>query len=325
MDFEFSNFEKAAERLKGRIVHTPLLRAPMLDKAADCQLYVKAECLQTTGAFKFRGAMNKILSLTPEQKKQGVLAYSSGNHGHAVAAAAKMHDVPVVIVLPTTVAANKVANCRWWGAEIVFFDPHKDNREEVGKRLSEERNMTLIPPFDDYDIISGQGTCGLEIADQLAALNVKPDAIVVNSSGGGLSSGVIATVKKRFPDVQAYIAEIGGHEKMARSFQLGSPVALAVKQNTILEGINGPIAGTRTFNILRQHNVKCLSIYEDDALTGMAAAFKMLKLVVEPGGAASLGAVLNKKADFAGKNVVVVASGGNVDPEVFAQALQKVA
>lgn len=323
-NFDFSDIRRAAQRLQGHIVRTPLLSSPMLDAAAGCNLFVKAESLQRTGAFKFRGALNKLLTLTEDERAQGILAFSSGNHGHAVAAAAHHVGCTAVIVLPKGAAKIKVENCRWWGAEIVFFDPETENREAVGRRVAEERGgLTVVPPFDDYAIIAGQGTCGIEICEQMQERNIRPDAVLINSSGGGLSSGVTAAVKAICPEADCYIVEPVGFEKMARSLEIGSPQANPSVPKSIMDAITGPIAGTRTFSVLRQHAVKPLSVSDEEALVAMEAAFRMLKLVVEPGGAASLAAVLHRKADFAGKNVVVVCSGGNVDPEVFVRAITR--
>src|SRR5262249_52476510 len=158
-----------------------------------------------TGAFKYRGALNKMLLLDEATRRQGVLAYSSGNHGHAIAAAASAVGAPAVIVLPNTAAKIKVENCRWWNAEVAFYDPQTEDRAEVGRALIEERGLTLVPPFDDYDIIAGQGTCGIEICEQIKDVGAVPDAVLINCSGGGLSSGVAEAVKSVFPKVQLYV------------------------------------------------------------------------------------------------------------------------
>jgi threonine dehydratase len=320
--FGLSDIEAAAERLRGKIVRTPLLTSPRLSKEAGCNLFVKAESLQRTGAFKYRGALNKMLLMDEAARRKGVLAYSSGNHGHAVAAAASAVGARAVIVLPNTVAKIKVENCRWWNAEVVFYDPQTEDRAEVGRALLEERGMTLVSPFDDYDIIAGQGTCGLEICEQIKDMGTAPDAVLINCSGGGLSSGVAEAVKSFFPETQLYVVEPLGYNKMARALVSGVPEKNPPFSKSVLDGILGPVVGQRTLEILRRYDVKAKTISEDDALHAMAVGFRDLKLVIEAGGAASLAAVLKNRAEFEGKNVVVIASGGNVDQEVFALALR---
>lgn len=320
-EFNISDIRRAADRLHGHIVRTPLLSSPMLDERAACRVFVKAEPLQRTGAFKFRGALNKLLSMDEATRSRGVVAFSAGNHGHAVAAAAHAVGCPAVIVLPNNAAKVKVENCRWWGAEIVIYDPEKEDRVEVSRALVESRGMTLISPFDDFDIMAGQGTCGLEMCEQLDELGVRPDAVLVNCSGGGLSAGVTEAVKHAFPQAEVFVVEPVGYEKMARSLVSGVPEKNASVPKTLLDGISGPVAGARPLAVLRRHGVKALSVTDEAALEAMAASFRFLKLVVEPGGAAALAAVLLGQAPLAGKNVAVVASGGNVDADVFVRAI----
>lgn len=319
--FNITSIEHAASRLRGRVVRTPLLESPMLSERAGCRLLVKAEPLQLTGSFKIRGALNKILTMDESKRRAGIVAFSAGNHGQGVAAAARTVNCPAVIVMPKTAPRIKMDNCRWWGAEVVIYDPETEDRVEVARRIAEPRGMTVVPPFDDYEIMSGQGTCGLEIVEQLNELQVKPDAVVINCSGGGLASGVSEVMKHYFPSAEIFIAEILGFDKVARSLVTGIPQNNSSVPKTILDGINGPSAGAKTVDVLRQHRARGVGVTDEDGLTGMLAAFQMLKLVVEPGGAAALGAVLAGKVNVAGKNVVVIASGGNVDPAVFIRAL----
>lgn len=320
--FGIADIRAAAQRLQGRIVRTPLLTSPRLSQEAGCNLFVKAESLQRTGAFKYRGALNKMLQLDEATRRKGVIAYSSGNHGHAVAAAASAVDAPAVIVLPNTVAKIKLENCRWWDAEIVLYDPQTQDRAEVGRALIEERGLTLLPPFDDYDIIAGQGTCGLEICEQIAEMGATPDALLINCSGGGLSAGVAEAVKSTFPNVQLYVVEPEGFTKMAKSLVSGVPEKNPPLPKSVLDGIMGPVVGDRTLEVLRRYDVQGLTITEDDALKAVALGFRDLKLVVEAAGMAGLAAVLKNRRQFEGKNVVVIASGGNVDPDVFQLALK---
>lgn len=320
--FNIEAIRQAASRVRGRVVRTPLLESPMLSALANCRLFVKAEPLQLTGSFKIRGALNKVLSMDESARRAGIVAFSAGNHGQGIAAAARAVNCPAIIVMPNTAPRIKVENCRWWGAEVLTYDPQTEDRVEVAQRVSQHRGMTVVPPFDDYDIMAGQGTCGLEIVEQLNELAVTPDAVVINCSGGGLAAGVSEAMKDAFPDLEILIAEVLGYEKVARSLITGIPQSNPSVPKTVLDGIAGPTAGAKTVEVLRRHQAKGLGVADDEGLAGVAAAFKMLKLVVEPGGAAALGAVLAGKANVAGKNVVVIASGGNVDPAVFSRALE---
>lgn len=314
---------EAAARLKGKVVRTPVLRSPMLDREAGCQVLVKAESLQRTGAFKFRGALNKLLTLPPDARARGIVAFSSGNHGHAVSAAAAEVGCPATIVLPHDAARIKIENCRWWGAEIVLYDPDREDREEVGQRVAGPRGSVVVPPFDDHDIIAGQATCGVEFGEQLDELGVRPDAMLVQCSGGGLSSGVLAAMVDRFRTVEPLIVEPEGLDKMARSLAAGHPLPRPAGPKTFMDGLSGPIAGARTFEILRACKAKGLTVTDDEVRSAMALAFRVLKLVLEPAGAATLAALLRNRERFAGRTVALVCSGGNVDTDVFVQALQQ--
>jgi threonine dehydratase len=320
-EFDLSQISKAAERLRPYVTRTPVLTSPMLDAAAGCSVFVKAESLQKTGSFKIRGALNKMLSMPDELLQRGVITYSAGNHGQAVAAGAKLVGCKSVIVLPDNAPTIKVENCRWWGAEIVLYNPQTQDRADVVDRIVAERGMTFISPFDDFDVMAGQGTAGLELCEQLEALEVVPDVLIVNCSGGGLSSGVITAVKAKFPDVEACIVEAAGFEKMAAYLESGTPERIKGSPVTIMDGIAGPATGAKTLSVLKRHGVRCLSVADDDAIGAMNAAFRWLKLVLEPGGAASLAAVFKYRGQLAGRNVAIVSSGGNVDPGVFAKSL----
>lgn len=320
-DFGMADIHRAAQQLEGRIVRTPVLGSPMLDDAAGCRVLVKAEALQRTGSFKFRGALNAVLALDPAARERGVITYSAGNHGHAVAAAAREVGCPAVIVLPNTAPENKVWNCRWWGAETVFYDPATQDREVVCDRITEARGLVLVPPFDDVDVMGGQGTAGLEFAEQLERLDVRPDAFLVCCSGGGLASGAGTAMKARFPETACYVVEPAGLDKMARSIASGVPQARPAHPATIMDGIAGPLAGTRPLAVLRRLGAEGLTVTDNEALTAMAMAFRFLKIVLEPGGAAALAATLSMRERFAGQTVAVIGTGGNVDATVFARAL----
>lgn len=319
--FGIQDIHSAARRLAGRVVTTPLLSSPRLDALTGATVLVKAENLQLTGAFKIRGALNKIIGLSAAQREHGVVTFSAGNHGQAVAAAAKQAGCHAVIVLPANAPKIKVDNCRWWGADVVLYDPLTEDRSVVAQRFVDQHGMTLIHPFDDADIMAGQGTAGLELCEQAAQQGHHLDAVVVSCSGGGLASGVITAVAHAFPDVASYVAEPAGGEKMRRSIESGKPEQNPPDRQTVMDALNGPVAGTATLQVLRNHHVTCLSVTDDAALDAMAAAFRLLKIVAEPGGAAALAAVLQHPNLFRNKTVAIVCSGGNVDPDIFRRAL----
>lgn len=319
MDFGIDTIRAAAERIHGRVRRTPLLSSPMLDEATGATVLVKAEALQLTGSFKIRGALNVLLSLTDEDRAAGVLAFSTGNHGQAVAASARMTGSRATIVMPQDAPRIKVDGVRWWGGEVVFYDPTTQDREVVGRDLVEQRGLTLVHPYDDVRTMAGQGTAGLEILDQLREGGHAPDAIVLPCSGGGLSSGVIEAVRSEV-DVAPFVVEREGYPKMARSLATGR-VQQVPAVPAFLDAIGSPTVGEHTLAALSRHPVTALEVSDDQARVAMREAFRTLKLVLEPGGSAALAAVLARRDRFAGKTVVVLASGGNVDADVYAEVL----
>ncbi|EJL88251.1 threonine dehydratase [Herbaspirillum sp. CF444] len=319
--FSLQHILEAAQRISPYIVRTPVLNSPQLDEMAGCKVFVKTEGLQKTGSFKIRGALNKLLSLSVAEREKGVITYSAGNHAQGVAAGARILNCPSVVVMPNTAPKIKIENTRWWGAEVVLFDPYRQTREEIAEQIMQERRMTFISPFDDYYVMAGQGTAGLELCEQMEAMDVTPHVLLVNCSGGGLSSGAITAVRSRHPEVDCYVVEPKGGEKMAWSLLSGKPERVPAPLKTIMDGVAGPVAGQRTLDVLLKQQVKALSVNDYEAAQGLKAAFSMLKIVVEPGAAVSLAAILAKKADFSGKNVALISSGANVDASVFASIL----
>lgn len=322
-NFGIEDIHQAAARLAGRVVTTPLLSAPQLDALAVCRVLVKAENLQLTGSFKIRGALNKTLGLTDEQRQQGIVTFSAGNHGQGVAAAAKQAGCPAVIILPVHAPQIKIDNCRWWGADVVTYDPASEDREAVAQRFINERGMTLVHPFDDPAIMAGQGTAGVELCNQATEQGHHIDALVINCSGGGLASGVATVVAHAFPEIEIFLVEPAGGEKMKRSLASKRPERNAPGRQTVMDAINGPNVGTLPLQVLGNVPVTCLSVTDDNALHAMNVAFRLLKIVAEPGGAASLAAILQHPELFKGKIVATVCSGGNVDQAVFARALAR--
>ena len=319
-----SDIEKAARRLDGQVVRTPLLESAGLNALAGCRLLVKAESLQKTGAFKIRGALNKMMSLPEEMRAKGVVASSSGNHGNALAAAAKMFGVPSKIVMPADAPAMKIDNTRRHGAEIILYDREREDRFAIVEELARKTGMVNVPPYDDVDVMSGQGTAGIEIVEQCRATGAMPDALLVPSSGGGLSSGVIVAVKAHFPTTHCHTVEPAGFDRMARSLASGTRQRNPKSAGSIQDALTGaPIPGELTFAALSASGATGFSVTDDEAMAAMFALFQHLKLVVEPGGAAAVAAVLFRKGDFSGRTVVAVASGGNVDPDLFAKAITR--
>ena len=314
----------AAERLAGHAVETPLLRADVLDEQIGGRLLLKAEPLQRTGSFKFRGACNRLLQLDEGASAGGVVAYSSGNHAQAVAAAAKLVGVPAVIVMPRDAPAVKIAGTRRHGAEVVLYDRASEAREALGKRIAAERGAALVKPYDDFHVIAGQGTVGNEIVGQCGALGCRPDAVVVPAGGGGLMAGTSLAIADAWPDTDLHTAEPEGYDDHAMSFERGERVGLAGPgPASLCDALFAPKPGALTFPINVDRVRSGLVVSDDEVRAAMRAAFLHLKLVVEPGGAVALAAILAGKVATAGRTVVVVLSGGNVDPGIFRAVLDQ--
>ncbi|MCR8722802.1 threonine ammonia-lyase [Frigidibacter sp. ROC022] len=313
----------AAERLRGRARETPMLSSPFLDAAAGRRVLVKAECLQETGSFKFRGAWSALSALDPEVRARGVIAFSSGNHAQGVARAAALSGVSAVIVMPRDAPALKIANTRALGAEVVLYDRASEDRDALGAALAEERGLTLIKPFDNPQVIAGQGTAGLEIATQAAALGVTKADVLVPCGGGGLTSGIALALAADAPGLRVRPAEPQGFDDVKRSLAAGEIRRNERLTGSIQDAIITPQPGDLTFPILKAHCGPGLSVSDDEALQAMAAALVRLKIGVEPGGAAALAAALFRADEIEGDAVIVVASGGNADPEMLAEALTR--
>jgi threonine dehydratase len=321
----------AARRIEGKAVVTPLLESPLLDQRLGCRVLVKAENLQLTGSFKFRGAYNRIRQLDPATLARGVVAYSTGNHAQGVAAAARAAGTRAVIVIPTDAPAIKKENTRAWGAELAFYDRDKDDRVAIAERIARELGgAALIPPFDHEQVIAGQGTIGLEIMAQAAALGAVPDAVVVPCGGGGLTAGISTAVKALAPAVEVFMAEPTAYDDTCRSLAAGERLAVDLRPGhgtTMCDALTAPMPGEITFPINRRNVSAVLTLDDDTVCLGMHTAFADFKLVLEPSGAIALAAiatgVFGRARDIRGKTVVAVASGGNVDEAVFAEALTR--
>ncbi|MDX1710063.1 MAG: threonine/serine dehydratase [Rhodovibrionaceae bacterium] len=307
----------ASERLAGLAVKTPLLESPQLNALAGGRILIKPEVLQRTGSFKFRGAFNRISTLPEEARRNGIIAYSSGNHAQGVAAAAQLQGIAATIVMPADAPRIKVENTRSYGAEVILYDRYHEVREDVTARLREERGSTLVKPYDDPFVIAGQGTCGLEIARQAEAMGAELDAVLICCGGGGLSAGSALALRRLSPHTDIYTVEPEGFDDTARSIEAGERVANPAGGGSICDALLAPTPGELTFTLNKDLLSGGLAVSDDEVTTAMRTAFQMLKLVVEPGGAVALAAVLSGKLDLAGRTVAVVLSGGNVDAETF--------
>ncbi len=314
-----SDIEAAAGRLQGQARVTPMLSSPFLDDLAGRQVLVKAECLQRAGSFKFRGAWSAVSALPADTS--GVLAYSSGNHAQGIAMAAGLRGFPAVIVMPADAPALKLANTRALGAEVVTYDRMTEDRDVLGARLAEDRGLVLIKPFDNEMVIAGQGTCGLEIAAQAAEAGIDTATVLTCCGGGGLTAGVALALEARAPGMTVRPVEPVGFDDVARSLATGQICRNARMGGSICDAIVTPCPGNLTFPILKRLCGPGLLVSDDEALRAMALAFLRLKIVLEPGGAVALAAALFHADALADGPVIAIASGGNVDPAVFRQAL----
>ncbi|MEA2930575.1 MAG: threonine dehydratase [Hyphomicrobiales bacterium] len=312
-----ADVDAAARRLAGVALRTPLISSPVLDAATGARVFLKAETLQRTGSFKFRGAYNKLSSIPPERKAGGVVAFSSGNHAQGVAHAAKLLGMPSVIVMPSDAPRPKRERTAAFGGEVVLYNRDTEDREGIARAIAEKRGATLVPPFDDPFIIAGQGTAGREIVEDLALQGLKPDVVVIGASGGGLAAGISLAIKARVPDATIYTAEPEGFDDTARSFRSGKRESNARMSGTICDALMTSIPGKITFQINRELIGQGITASDEEVGRAVAFAFRELKLVVEPGGAIGLAALLAGRLDVKGKVVVGVLSGGNIDPELF--------
>ncbi|MCR6643094.1 MAG: threonine/serine dehydratase [Terricaulis sp.] len=302
----------AAERIKGIAVRTPLVRNDLLDEITGARIWVKAENLQRGGAFKMRGATNAIAALTPEVRARGVLAFSSGNHAIAVSTAARIFGVGATIVMPADAPRIKLDTTRANGAEVITYDRVNESREAIGAKVSGERGLALIKPFDDPFVIAGQGTAGREIGEEIS-----PDIVLCPGSGGGLASGIAIAL----PQAKLFAIEPEGHDDITRSLKSGKRERNAPGIRSICDGLLTEEMGDITYEIARTRFAGALSIPEIEVKRAMAFAFRNLKLVLEPSGAIALAAALTGAVEIKGKTVAVIASGGNVDQPTFIDAL----
>lgn len=311
----------AAERARGHVRQTPLLGAGALDRIAGRRVLVKAECLQVTGSFKARGAWSAVSALDAHTRARGVIAVSSGNHAQGVAWAAAAHGAPAVILMPGDAPTVKIANTRALGAEVVLYDRATEDRDALFARTALERGLSPIPPFDHAQVIAGQGTAGLEIAAQAREAGVSRADVLVCCGGGGLASGIALACAAEAQGLRVRTVEPVGFDDVRRSLAAGIRVRNPAATGSVCDAILTPEPGTLTFPILAAHAGAGLAVTDAEALAAMALAFAHLRIVLEPGGAVALAAALFHGGDIEGGAVIVTASGGNVDPVRFAQAI----
>jgi threonine dehydratase len=311
----------AARVLAGVAVRTPLLSNETLDRTVGARVFLKPEMLQRTGSFKFRGAYNRISRIPESERKNGVVAFSSGNHAQGVGAAAKLLGLPAVIVMPADAPRAKIERTKGHGAEVILYDREKEDREAIGQRIARERGATLVPPFDDPFVIAGQGTVGREICEDLTAKDLAPDFVLMPASGGGLAAGIALAVKESFPAARVITVEPAGFDEHAHSFRSGKREHNAKATGSICDALLAPAPGEITFEINRRLIGEGVAATDDEVRDAMRFACNELTLVAEPGGAVALAAVLAGAVDVRGKNVVAVLSGGNVDAKLFAEII----
>lgn len=318
-----SDVQRAAQRLAGQAVRTPLMRSPALDEQTGRQLFFKPECLQRTGSFKFRGAFNRLSQLTREGRSLGVIAWSSGNHAQGVACAAQQLGINARIVMPADAPAIKRRNTEAYGATVIPYDRYSEDREAIAYALAKRDGGIIVPSFDDPFIIAGQGTVGLELFEDAAAQGIVLDALVVCCSGGGLVAGCALAAEVASPSTAIYCVEPVGFDDHRRSLQSGLREHIDNESRSICDALLAPMPGELTFAINKQRLAGGLTVSDEAVRHAMIAAFDQLKLVVEPGGAVGLAAMLENLLPESHQRVGVVLSGGNVDPQLFASILDR--
>lgn len=317
------NIDSAANQLDGVAVRTPLIENIQLNEIAGGRVFVKAECLQHTGSFKFRGAYNRLSRLSNEEKERGVLAFSSGNHAQGIARAAQLLGIKATIVMPEDAPALKLKATKGYGANVVTYDRYNEDREEVAARIAGDSGIVVVPPYNDPFIMAGQGTSGLEVAQDLMANGLTPDQALVNCGGGGLASGFYTAMYHYFPKLNGYVVEPDDFDDVKRSLETGEIQSIDFDSRSICDALLTPSPGALTFPVLQDNNVIGLTVSDDDARKAVSFAAKHLKLTGEPGGVVSLAAVLKGKVETKDRITVCIISGGNIDPAMHAECIAK--
>jgi threonine dehydratase len=317
-----ADVKAAAARLAGHAVATPLIRSPALDARTGARVLIKPETLQRVGAFKFRGAYNRLAQLSPEERRAGVVAFSSGNHAQGVALAARLLSLPAVIVMPSDAPRVKAEATRGYGAEIRFYDRMSEDRAAIAGEIARARGAVLVPSFDDPQIVAGQGTVGLELAEAAQAAGERLDLVACPVGGGGLIAGSSLAIKDASPATEIRGVEPEAYDDTRRSLAAGRRVSVNPGVRSLCDALESPAPGEITFPIIAGTVAGVATVSDAEAAEAMRFAFSTLKLVVEPGGAVALAALLAGKLDARGRTVGIILSGGNVDPELFARVLR---
>lgn len=315
------DIQQAANRLDGVAIKTPLIPSFPLSEALDAQVFIKPENLQRVGAFKFRGAYNRLCQLTEAEKARGVVAFSSGNHAQGVALAAKILGIKATIVMPSDAPVMKRDNTLSYGAEVIAYDRETESREAIAQAIAEKYGSTVVPAFEDFDVICGQGTTGLEIIEQGRALGVEFDQFLCPVGGGGLMSGCATAIKSLSPTTEVYGVEPEGFDDVKRSIADGEIRSNARHTGTVCDALLTNSPGPMTFKIMQKYVNSIMTVTDEEALHAVKYAWENLKLVVEPGGAVALAALLAHKTDVKGKTICLLLSGGNVDAATFEKAI----
>lgn len=315
------DIRQTRRRITAQARQTPLLSSPLLDERLGGRILVKAECLQTAGSFKLRGALSFISMLEASQREKGVVTYSSGNHAQAVACVAKTYGIPAIIVMPADAPTVKIERTRAYGAQVVFYERNRENRREKAEALAAEHGMTVVPPSDHPLIIAGQGTAALEALEQCDALGLKPDMLLAPCSGGGLVAG--CAIAAEGTGCAVYAVEPEGYDDTRLSLEAGHRVSITPDKPSICDALLLPEPGELTFAINKDRLAGSLVVSDDAVEEAMTVAFEEFKIVLEPGGASGLAAVLAGKINPAGRTIIIIGSGGNTDARLFSQALTR--
>ena len=316
MPVSFTDVIEAAERIRGVAHHTPTLTSQTFNERTGAQLFFKCENLQRMGAFKFRGAYNRLAQLTPQERRAGVVAYSSGNHAQGVALAAQLLEIPATIVMPRDAPESKLAATRGYGAHVVLYERSEENRAVIAQRIAKERGATIVPPYDYEWIAAGAGTTALELLHDAGPL----DAIVTPLGGGGLLAGCAVAAHGIDADIEIWGVEPRAGNDVQQSFERGERVTIDVPK-TIADGLQTQSPGEITFPIIKEHVTGIATVSDEELIEAMRLLFERMKLVVEPSGVAAFAAVLNERFPVRGKRIGIVLSGGNVDPARYAALL----
>ena len=322
-DFKYTRIDEAYKRIRSQVLRTPLVSSEYINNLLEAKVYFKLENLQWTGSFKLRGAINKISQLNLDQKQKGVVAYSSGNHAQAVAYASKINGMSAKIIMPENAPKIKIENTKKYGAEVILYNILNENREEIGNKIARDEDRILIKPYDDLDIIAGQGTSGKEIAEELLKLNIFPDMYLCCCGGGGLIAGTSTYLKYSFPNIKCYSVEPDNFDDTKMSLEENSIKPVTKKLTSICDALLARQPGDITFAINRKTLIKGLSVSDEEVKNTIIQLAENLKLVVEPGGAVAASALLNKKIETNNKTIVVMISGGNIDNKLFSKIVRE--